>query len=129
MRSNPNQGSISKGQHPNRLRSILQRPLSLRTKLSLLLGALVLLATASLGSIAFTSSRSIIEGNAVREVGIAANARRQGLLTVLNEQKARAQALLRTASLQCAPEENWCLRRVLAGFVLTGGATTARLVY
>jgi PAS domain S-box-containing protein len=89
----------------------------------------VLLATASLGSIAYTSSRAIIEGAAVREVGTTANARRQVLLTVLTEQKARAAALLKTANLGCAPEETWCLRKVLRDFVATGGATGARLVY
>jgi PAS domain S-box-containing protein len=99
------------------------------TQLILLLCALVLVATVSLGSIAYTSSRAIIEGGAVREVGTTANARKQVLLTVLTEQKARAEALLKTASLGCAPEEIWCLRKVLKDFVATGGATAARLVY
>ena len=102
---------------------------SLRTQLILLLCALVLVATASLGSIAYSTSRAIIEGGAVREVGTTANARKQVLLTVLNEQKARAEALLQTASLGCAPEETWCLRKVLKDFVATGGATAVRLVY
>src|SRR5678809_1023351 len=110
-------------------RGFLRGPLSLRTELILLLCALVLVATASLGSIAYTSSRSIIEGGAVREVGTTANARKQVLLTVLTEQKARAEALLKTASLGCAPEETWCLRKVLKDFVATGGATAVRLVY
>ena len=110
-------------------RAFLRATLSLRTELILLLCALVLLATASLGSIAYTSSRAIIEGGAVREVGTTANARKQVLLTVLTEQKARAEALLKTASLGCAPEETWCLRKVLNDFVATGGATAVRLVY
>ncbi len=38
----------------------------------LLLGAIVLAATASLGSIAYLSSRAIIEDGVVREVGITA---------------------------------------------------------
>ncbi|MEO5922787.1 MAG: response regulator [Bryobacteraceae bacterium] len=102
---------------------------SLRTELMLLLGALIVVATASLGSVAFSSSREIIEGAAVREVGIAANARKQALLTVLIEQKARATAVLKTASLGCAPDETPCLRRVLQDFVATGGAAAARLTY
>jgi len=110
-------------------RAFLRATLSLRTELILLLCALVLLATASLGSIAYTSSRAIIEGGAVREVGTTANARKQVLLTVLTEQKARAEALLKTASLGCAPEEKWCLRKVLTDFVTTGGSTAVRLVY
>jgi PAS domain S-box-containing protein len=110
-------------------RDFLRGILSLRTELILLLCALVLLATASLGSIAYTSSRTIIEDGAVREVGTTASAREQVLLTVLTEQKARAGALLKAASLACAPEEAWCLRKVLRDFVATGGATAARLVY
>ena len=65
----------------------------------------------------------------MREVDITANARKQALLTVLTEQKARAAALLKTAALGCAPEEAWCLRKVLKDFVATGGATAARLAY
>jgi PAS domain S-box-containing protein len=106
-----------------------RRGVPLRTQLILLLCALVLVATASLGSIAYASSRAIIEGGAVSEVGTTANARKQVLLTVLTEQKARAEALLKSASLGCAPEEIWCLRKVLKDFVATGGATAARLVY
>jgi PAS domain S-box-containing protein len=89
----------------------------------------MLVATASLGSIAYSRSRAIIEGAAVREVGITANARKQALLTVLTEQKARAAALLKNASLGCAPEETWCLRKVLNDFVATGGAAAARLAF
>ena len=65
----------------------------------------------------------------MKEVGTTANVRKQVLLTVLTEQKVRAEALLKTASLGCAPEETWCLRKVLKDFVATGGATAARLVY
>jgi PAS domain S-box-containing protein len=97
--------------------------------LILLVCALVLAATVSLGTLAYSNSRAIIEGGAVREVGIAANARKQALLIVLTEQKARAAALLETASLGCAPEETWCLRKVLRDFVATGGASAARLAY
>src|SRR5512144_105483 len=64
-----------------------RRGVSLWTQLILLLCALVLVATASLGSIAYTSSRAIIEGGAVKEVGTTVNARKQVLLTVLTEQK------------------------------------------
>ncbi len=95
----------------------------------LLLGAIVLAATASLGSIAYLSSRAIIEDGVVREVGITANARKQALIRELTEQKVRAAALLKTAALGCEPEERSCLRKVLADFVATGGATDARLVY
>ena len=106
-----------------------RRSLSIRTQLILLLGALVLLATASLGSLAYNNSRAIIEGSAVREVGITANARKQALIRLLTDQRKRAEAVLRTAPLGCAPEEAWCLRRVLNDFVATGGATAVRLTY
>lgn len=108
---------------------MIRKSLSLRTQLMLLLGALVIVATASLGSIAYNSSRANIEVGAVREVGITANARKQALLRVLTQQSVRAAALLKTASLGCAPEETWCLRKVLADFVATGGATAVRLFY
>ena len=103
--------------------------LSLRTQLILLLGALVLAATASLGSIAYMSSRTMIEDGVVRDVGITANARKQALIRELTEQKVRATALLKTAGLGCEPDETPCLRKILTDFVATGGATAARLVY
>ena len=105
------------------------RRLSLRTELILLLVTLMLVATASLGSIAFTTSRDIIEGAAIGAVGTTADARKQALVTVLTEQRARATALLNSTSLGCAPEETWCLRKVLNDFVAAGGATAARLEY
>jgi len=110
------------------VRMIRNRP-SLRTYLILLLVALVVVATVSLGSIAYKSSRSTIEDAAVREVGIIANARSQALLRELTSQKARAAALLKTASLGCEPDETWCVRKVLNDYVGVGGATAARLVY
>jgi PAS domain S-box-containing protein len=103
--------------------------LSLRSELILLLGAVVLAATASLGSIAYLSSRAMIEEGVVREAGITATAHKQALIRELTEQKVRAAALLKTAELGCEPDERWCLRKVLADFVATGGATAARLVY
>jgi len=75
---------------------------SLRTELILLLGVLVLIATASLGSIAYGTARSIIERAAIREVGVTATVRKQVLLRVLNQQRVRAEALLKTASIGCA---------------------------
>ena len=110
-------------------RDLLHGTLSLRTELILLLCTLVLLATGSLGSIAYTSSRAIIEGGAVREVGTTASARKQVLLTVLTEQKARAGASSRP--------QVWVVRRKKPGAYercpgiswQQGGATAARLVY
>jgi PAS domain S-box-containing protein len=103
--------------------------LSVRTQLILLLGALVVLAATSLGPLAYNSSRAILEGSAVREAGITANARKQALLRLLSDQSKRAVAVVKTASLGCAPDETPCVQRVLADFVATGGATAVRLVY
>ncbi|MEP6961525.1 MAG: response regulator [Acidobacteriota bacterium] len=95
----------------------------------LLLGAFVLIATASLGTTAYTTARDLIERSAVNEVGVAANARVQTLTQLLDQQQARAQALVRSASLVCAPDETRCLRRVLANFVAAEAAHAVRLVY
>ena len=103
--------------------------LSLRWHLVLLLGSLVLVSTASLGSIAYNRSRSIIESSAAREVGVIANARKQALLQELDAQTDRAAALLHTLSLGCEPAETWCLKKVLSEYVATGGAVGARLAY
>lgn len=111
------------------MRGMIRNSLSLRMQLILLLGAVVVVATGSLGSIAYGTSRAIIEGGAVREVGVIANARRQALIQELSAQNERAAALLKTVSLGCEPAETWCLRKVLADYVATGGATAARLIY
>jgi len=101
----------------------------LRTQLILLLSILVLLATASLGSIAYRTSRTIVEQAAIREVGVTATVRKQILLRVLTQQRDRADALLKTADIGCLHSETWCLRTLLLDFVATEGATAARLAY
>ena len=102
---------------------------ALRTELILVLGVLVLIATASLGSIAYRTSRTLIEQAAIREVGVTATVRKQVLIRVLTQQRVRADALLKTADLGCSPDETWCLRKLLVDFVATEGATAARLAY
>ena len=95
----------------------------------LFLGLLVLLATASLGSIAYRTSRNIMVREAVREVGITANARKDSLVQMLTEQRSRAVALFQTANLTCDSTETWCLQRLLKDFIATEGASAARIVY
>ena len=95
----------------------------------LLLGAFVLIATASLGTMAYSTARTLIERSAVNEVGVAANARVQALTHLLDQQKVRAEASMKSASLACAPDEIPCLRKVLAHFVAAEGAQAVRLVY
>jgi len=102
---------------------------SLRTQLILLLGILVLLATASLGSIAYRTSRSIVEQAAIRDVGVTATVRKQILIRELTEQRIRANALIETADIGCSHSETWCLRKLLLDFVATEGASAAKLAY
>jgi PAS domain S-box-containing protein len=106
-----------------------RRGMSLHTQIILLLGILVVLATGSLGSIAYRTSRTIIEQAAIREVGVTATFRKQTLLRELMQQRVRADALLKTADLGCAHSETWCLRKLLLDFVATEGDTGARLDY
>src|SRR5258708_39819156 len=107
----------------------LRASFSLRIRLILCLGFLVLLATASLGSIAYRTSRDIMVREAIREVGITANPRKDLLVRLLPHQRTRAAALFKTADLSCDNTEIWCLRRLLKDFVATEGASAARLVY
>src|SRR4029077_14685405 len=106
-----------------------RRGMSLRTQIILLLGDLVVRATASRGSIASGTSRTIIEQAAIREVGVNATVRKQVLIRVLTQQRVRADRLLKTVDLGCSPDETWCLRKLLLDFVATEGATAARLAY
>src|SRR5258708_7260973 len=107
----------------------LRSSLSLRIRLILFLGLLVLLATASLGSIAYRTSRDIMVREAIREVGIREKAGKYSLVRWLTQQRNRAAAFFRTADLSCDNTEIWCLRRLLKDFVATEGASAARLVY
>ena len=81
-----------------------RRGVSFRTQLILLLSILVLLATASLGSIAYRTSRTIVEQAAIREVGITATVRKQILIGELTQQRDRADALLKTADIGCVEQ-------------------------
>jgi len=108
---------------------VRRRGVTLRTQLILVLGILVLVATASLGSIAYRTSRILIQQAAVRDVGVTATVRKQVLIRELTQQRVRADALLKTADLGCSPDETWCLRKLLVDFVATEGATAARLAY
>src|ERR1051326_2666151 len=107
-----------------------KRPnLALRTELTLLLVAIVLLATASLGSIAFETSRTIVEHSTIREVGVVANARKQALLRFLTSQSGRLATVLETVSVGCAPEEVYCIRGILTNFAASEGANAIQLTY
>jgi len=108
---------------------VRRKGVSLRTQLILLLGVLVLVATASFGSIAYRTSRTIVQRAAIREVGTIATVRKQVLIRALTQQRERADALLKTADVGCSPDETWCLRKLLLDFVATEGVRAARLAY
>ncbi|MEP6601976.1 MAG: hypothetical protein ABJB49_09220, partial [Nitrospirota bacterium] len=88
--------------------------------------------TSALGWVAYRTSQGIIEREAIRSVGIAANAREQALLRLLHRQVERADNFLRIARLSCLsenPAKALCLKGLLEDFKLTEGATEARLEY
>src|SRR5207245_4281113 len=74
-------------------------PLSFRAQLTLVLVAFSLVLTSALGWVAYRTSQGIIEREAIRSVGIAANAREQALLRLLHRQVDRADNFLRIARL------------------------------
>jgi signal transduction histidine kinase len=107
-------------------------PLSFRAQLTLVLVAFSLVLTAALGWVAYRTSQGIIEREAIRAVGIAANAREQALLRLLHRQVDRADNFLRIARLSCLsenPKRDPCLRGLLEDFKMTEGATEARLEF
>ena len=106
------------------------KPLSFRSQLLLLMVVPVLVTTAALGGLAYRAASEAVTQNAIRAVGIAANAREQALVTRLRRQQERASALLDTTS-DCAargPEGVRCLQDALDDFVVTEGVRDARLV-
>jgi len=103
--------------------------LAFRTKLILLLVAIVVLATTSLGSIAFQTSRKLVEESGVRAVGIVASARKQALFRFLDGQRVRVGAVLETVSVGCAPEEAPCIRRILTNFANSEGVDAVEVTY
>ena len=107
-------------------------PLSFRAQLTLVLVAFSLVLTSALGWVAYRTSQGIIEREAIRAVGIAANAREQALLQLLRRQVDHADNFLRIARLSCLgenPGKVQCLKGLLEDFKLTEGATEARLEY
>src|SRR5437588_6356647 len=107
-------------------------PLSFRAQLTLVLVAFSLVLTSALGWVAYRTSQGIIEREAIRAVGIAANAREEALLRLLRRQVDHADNFLRIARLSCLsehPQKAQCLRGLLEDFKLTEGATEARLEY
>jgi signal transduction histidine kinase len=107
------------------------RTLSFRSQLLLLMVVPVLATTAALGGLAYRAASEAVSQNAIRAVGIAANAREQALVMRLYRQHERASALLDTTA-DCAaskgPERVRCLREALDDFVATEGVRDARLV-
>jgi len=107
------------------------RTLSFRSQLLLLMVIPVLVTTAALGGLAYRAASEAVRENAIRAVGIAANAREQALVMRLSRQHERARGLLASLS-DCVsdkgPERVRCLQDTLADFVATEGVRDARLV-
>ena len=107
------------------------RSLSFRSQLLLLMVLPVLVTTAALGGLVYRAASEAVRENAIRAVGIAANARAQALVMRLSRQHERASGLLVSLS-DCGadkdPERVRCLQDTLADFVATEGVRDARLV-
>ncbi len=107
------------------------RSLSFRAQLLLLMVAPVLVTTAVLGLLSYRTASEALSQNAIRAVGIAANAREQALVARLRRQHERAIGFLGTSAADCSarkgPERPLCLRESLARFVGTEGARGAWL--
>ncbi len=102
---------------------------ALRTQLILFMGILVLLATASLGSIAYRTSRTIIEQDAVRDVGVTATVRKQVLIGVLAQQRDRAGRAAANRRYRLSHRETWCLKNCCWVLLRRRELPAARLAY
>jgi signal transduction histidine kinase/HAMP domain-containing protein len=108
------------------------RPLSFRSQLLLLMVIPVLVTTGVLGWLVYGAASEALSRDAIRAVGIAANAREQVLLMRLRRQQERASGFLEVLASNCVayqgPERARCLQDTLADFVVTEGVRGARLV-
>jgi anti-sigma regulatory factor (Ser/Thr protein kinase) len=104
--------------------------LSLRAQLILILTVFTLALAAALGGLAYSTARGIVVREAERTVGLAANARKQTLLAVLERQRDRAGRGLEAGRAACDSEQEErtsCLRRWLGSLVAIEGATAGQL--
>ena len=109
------------------------RSLSFRSLFLLLMGLPVLVTTGVLGGVAYRAASGFLIQDAMRAVGIAANAREQALVSRLHRQQERAQGFLRVVGSECAasspgPERSQCIEDNLTAFVTTEEALGARLL-
>ncbi|WNG29793.1 PAS domain S-box protein [Cystobacter fuscus] len=106
------------------------RSLSFRSLFLLLMVTPVVVATGLLGWLSYRAAREVVAQDAIREVGIAANAREQSLKFRLSRQRERAQGFLNLTRVRCAPmperERPRCFRDALADFAFTETALGAR---
>ncbi|HEX8438639.1 HAMP domain-containing protein, partial [Archangium sp.] len=108
------------------------RSLSYRSQLLLLMVTPVLVTTAVLGWLSYRAASEALSQDAIRTVGIAANAREQSLVMRLRRQQERAVGFLRVATADCTdragPGQVLCFQEALSDFVNTEGVLGARLV-
>ena len=102
--------------------------MSLRFQIVLALVGIALLCSLSQGLYSYSVSRRIIEQDAVRAVGAAAEYHRQSLLKVVREQHERVDYMLRNAATPCKKGNRAECARRLTLFLTAVGAIGARFV-
>jgi signal transduction histidine kinase len=109
----------------------------LRYQLAVALVGLNVIGTAGLAMFAYRASRTSLEAQATRDVGIVAEARDEALVQLLQRRRERMDAFLSNVESLCAestPKGNlgWegeCVRVALSGFQRAERATAADLIY
>jgi signal transduction histidine kinase len=103
---------------------------SLRVQLVVVLSAFTVALAAALGWLAYSTAQGIVIREAERAVGLAANARKQALLTVVERQRDRAVKELEAGRAACgsgSEAREACLGRWLKDLVATEDATAGLL--
>jgi signal transduction histidine kinase/CheY-like chemotaxis protein len=109
----------------------------LRYQLAAALVGLNVIGTAGLAVFAYRASRTSLEAQATRDVGMVAQARDEALVQLLQRRQERMDAFLRSVESLCAEStpkgtlgwESQCVRVALSGFQTAERATAADLLY
>lgn len=100
-----------------------------QSQLILILITLVLISTATVGWIAYQTAGRLVIDDAVRAVGLAADARKEVLLDMARRQHGRAEAFVKSLERICPPSAQTatCLREELEDFFTHERAMAVRL--
>jgi signal transduction histidine kinase/ActR/RegA family two-component response regulator len=109
----------------------------LRYQFAVVLVGLNVVGTAGLALFAYRASRNSLEAQATRAVGMVAQARQEALVDLLQRQRERMDAFLRSVESLCGESagkgtlgwERGCARMALSGFQTAERATAATLAY